>query len=39
VWQRTPTNGWNEQAYGDPVDLALPTLNIIIPHEEIFARD
>lgn len=39
VWQRTPTNGWNEQPYAEPVDLELPSLNLIIPHTEIFARD
>jgi Uma2 family endonuclease len=39
VVQRTPTNGWNEQAYDAPVDLDLPSLAITIPHDEIFARD
>ena len=39
IFQRTPTNGWNEQAYADPVDLDLPSLGIAIPHNEIFARD
>ena len=39
VWQRTPTNGWNEQPYAEPVDLDLPSLGITIPHAEIFARD
>ena len=39
IFQRTPTNGWNEQAYVDPVDLDLPSLGITIPHDEIFARD
>lgn len=39
VVQRTSTNGWSEQLHADPVDLELPSLGIIIPHEEIFARD
>jgi Uma2 family endonuclease len=39
IVQRTATNGWNEQAYADPVDLDLPSLGIAIPHDEIFARD
>jgi Uma2 family endonuclease len=39
VWQRTPTNGWNEQPYAEPVDLKLPSLSLTIPHDEIFARD
>ena len=39
IYQRTATNGWNEQAYADPVDLDLPSLGIAIPHNEIFARD
>jgi Uma2 family endonuclease len=39
VFQRTPTNGWNEQPYDQPVDLHLNALGITIPHDEIFARD
>jgi Uma2 family endonuclease len=39
VWQRTPTNGWNEQPYAEPVDLDLPSLGITLPNTEIFARD
>lgn len=39
ILQRTATNGWNEQAHADPVDLVLPTFDVVIPHEEIFARD
>lgn len=39
VLRRTPTDGWDEQPNGDPIDLELPSLNITIPHNEIFARD
>ena len=39
IVQRTSANGWSEQLHADPVDLELPSLGIIIPHEEIFARD
>ncbi len=39
VFQRTATNGWNEQQFDDPVDLPLPALNVTLPHDEIFARD
>jgi Uma2 family endonuclease len=39
VVQRTGPNSWNETKFDQPVDLALPSLNITIPHDEIFARD
>ena len=39
VFQRTATNGWNEQQFEDPVDLPLPSLDLTILHDEIFARD
>jgi Uma2 family endonuclease len=39
VFQRTATNGWNEQQFEEPVDLPLPSLDLTIPHDEIFARD
>lgn len=39
VVQRTGRNGWNEQGYDDPVDIALPSLGLTIPHAEMFARD
>lgn len=39
VFQRTGANGWNEQAYQEPVDLDLPSLGLVIPHQDIFARD
>lgn len=39
VVQRTGPRGWNEEAYDEPVDVALPALGLTIPHWEIFARD
>lgn len=39
VFQRTSPNSWHEQAYPEPVDLPLPSLDLVIPHDEIFARD
>jgi len=39
VVQRTGPGGWNEQSYDDPADVALPALDITLPHDEIFARD
>ena len=38
IVQRTGPNGWNEQAHDEPVDVALPSLSISLPHAEIFAR-
>lgn len=38
VVQRTGPNGWNEQSYDEPIDISLPSLGIILPHAEIFAR-
>ena len=39
IVQRMGRNGWHENAHEAPVDLDLPSLNLTIPHEEIFARD
>ncbi len=39
ICQRTGPNGWNEQAFDEPTDVSLPSLDLIIPHTEIFARD
>ena len=39
VFQRTSANGWREEGYQEPVDLPLPSLDLTIPHDEIFARD
>ena len=38
VVQRTAT-GWNETIHQQPADLLLPSLDLLIPHAEIFARD
>lgn len=39
VVQRTGPNGWSDDSFVEPSDLALPTLNLVIPHAEIFVRD
>ncbi len=39
IVQRTGPGGWNEQAFDIPADVPLPSLNVVIPHQEIFARD
>ncbi|USU08812.1 Uma2 family endonuclease [Sphingomonadaceae bacterium OTU29MARTA1] len=39
IVQRTGPGGWNEQAFDMPADVPLPSLNVVIPHQEIFARD
>lgn len=39
VVQRTGPNGWSDDSFVEPVDLALPSLGLTIPHAEIFARD
>lgn len=39
VVQRTGPNGWSELIHQEPADVALPSLNITITHDEIFARD
>lgn len=38
IVQRTGPNGWNEQSYDEPVDVTLPSLDIVLPHAEMFAR-
>jgi Uma2 family endonuclease len=38
IVQRTGPNGWNEERYDQPVDVALPSLGVTLPHNEIFAR-
>lgn len=38
VVQRTGPNGWNEQTYDEPVDIALPSLGVTLPHTEMFTR-
>ena len=39
VVQRTGPNAWAEQAFDEPADISLPAVDLIIPHQEIFARD
>lgn len=39
IVQRTGPHGWNDVQHDAPVDLSLPSLNLTIPHDEIFARD
>ncbi len=38
IVQRTGPNSWSE-VDNAPIDLPLPSLGIVIPHDEIFARD
>lgn len=39
IVQRTGRNDWAEHIHEDRYDLVLPSLDITIPHDEIFARD
>jgi Uma2 family endonuclease len=39
VVQRTGTNGWSDQTSNGPIDITLPSVGIVLPHDEIFARD
>lgn len=39
VVQRTAAHGWNDVTHDAPIDLLLPSLDLTIPHDEIFARD
>ncbi|MBB3347482.1 Uma2 family endonuclease [Sphingomonas sp. BK069] len=39
VLQRTGPRAWNDVAHDSLLDLALPALNLTLPHAEIFARD
>ncbi|HEX8388582.1 MAG TPA: Uma2 family endonuclease [Sphingomonas sp.] len=38
VVQRTGRNGWNDEQYDEPSDLRLPSLDLTLPHAEIFSR-
>ena len=38
IVQRTGPRWWSDQDHDDPVALALPAIDITIPHAEIFAR-
>ncbi|GGA41190.1 Uma2 family endonuclease [Sphingomonas psychrolutea] len=39
IVQRTGPKGWTDTTYDMPIDVILPSLNLSIPHTEIFARD
>ena len=39
VVRRNGPDGWSEIIHREPVDLTLPSLDLVIPHDEIFARD
>lgn len=39
VVQRTGRKSWSDISCDDPTDVTLPSLDLIIPHAEIFARD
>jgi Uma2 family endonuclease len=38
VVQRTGKSAWTEVSYDEPADVDIPTLNITLTHDEIFAR-
>ena len=37
--QRTAPNVWTDTAYLEPTDVALASLGIVLPHDEVFDRD
>ena len=39
VLQRLSPQSWRDDKHAEPVDLVLPSLGIMLPHDEIFARD
>ncbi len=39
IIQRTGLRGWSDVTHDNPVDVPLPSLDVTIPHDEIFARD
>jgi Uma2 family endonuclease len=39
IVQRIGPHGWRDERFEDPVDVALPALNLILSHKDIFARD
>ena len=39
VVQRTGRSGWSDVGHEEPIDLRLPSLDLLLPHAEIFARD
>ncbi len=39
VVQRFGPSSWNDDMFAQPHDIELPSLGIVLPHAEIFARD
>ena len=39
VVQRLDPTSWRDDLFAQPHDVVLPSLDIVIPHDEIFARD
>lgn len=39
IVQRTAPHGWSDVSHEATVDIALPSLDVVIPHGEVFARD
>jgi Uma2 family endonuclease len=39
IVQRTGPQAWSDVTHADPVDVALPSLGLTLPHAEMFARD
>ncbi len=39
IVQRTGPSGWTDQTFEEPTDVPLPSLDLVLPHDEIFARD
>jgi len=37
--ERTSTNGWLDQIFSGRSGIPIPSLDLTIPHKEIFARD
>ena len=39
IVQRTAAHGWSDVSHDAPVDASFPSLGLVLPHSEIFARD
>ena len=39
VVQRLGPTSWRDDLFAQPHDVDLPSLNVTLPHDEIFARD
>lgn len=39
VLRRTGSDAWSDVDHREPIDLALPSLGVTVPHAEMFARD